>query len=124
MRKNGGGDRANAARCARDQDLALVGRQAMIFERHDAQDGGKACRANRHGIACAKARREWHQPIGIEPCLGGITAPMGLAHPPAGQDNRVTNLVAVIAGLADRASKINTRNMRIIAHQTALTAHA
>ena len=124
MGQDRGRDRADAARRPGHQNLALLGRQPVVFERHHRQHRGEAGGADRHRLARGQPGRQRHQPVGLHPRPLGIAAPMRLAHPPAGQNHLVARLVAGVRRGLDRAGEVDPRHMRIAPHQPAARADA
>ena len=91
----------------------------MILQRHDRQHRGEPGGSHRHRLPRRQTLGQRHQPIGLDPRLLRIAAPMRLAHAPAGQHHLVAGRVARIVRRLDRSGEIDPRHMRIIAHQPA-----
>ena len=60
-------DRADAARCARDDDGAFRRRDARIFEREHAEHRGVAGRADRHRLRRREFLRQRYEPVAFHP---------------------------------------------------------
>ena len=88
------GDAPDPARCAGDQHLAFgLGGQSVFLQGHDRQHRREAGGADGHRLFGAQTIGQRHQPVGLDPGPGRITAPVNLADPPAGQHDLIAGLV-------------------------------
>ena len=119
LAEQGGRHTADAAGGAGHQNLARRRRQTGRLQLVNRQHGGEAGGANGHRPGQAQRRRQFDQPIALDPRPFGVPAPMHFANPPTGQHHRVADRKAgMFAGL-DHAGKIDAGDMRVITHQSA-----
>ena len=79
MRQKENGNAADTATRARHDDLALVGRDALPFQRHDAKHRRVARRAERHRALRAQALRQRNEPVAFEARIFRKAAPVTFA---------------------------------------------
>ncbi len=105
--------RADAAGGPGDQDRALGGGDAAVFQRHHAEHRGQPGGAHRHRLTRRQLRWHRHQPVGGDPRHLGVSAPMQFAHPPAGENHRVAGVVKGRGGGHHGSREVHPRHMRI-----------
>ncbi len=104
--------RSDAARGAGHQYRARGGRQAVPLERQHAQHRRVAGGADRHRLGAAQARRQFDQPVALDPRLLGVAAEMRLAEAVAVDDHLVARREAGMARRLDHAGQIDAEHHR------------
>ena len=107
LREDVDGDAADAAGGAGDQDRSHLRRLAIDQHAVYGERGGEAGGGQDHARARVEPVRHGHQPLGGYAEIVGVAAVVVEAQPPAGGDDRVAGLVAMVAGLLDDAGRVD-----------------
>ena len=113
-------DAPDAACRAGDKHLARFGRDAALFDRHDAEHRGVAGGADRHRLALAQSFGQADQPVGLDACLLRQAAPVLFADAPAVENDLRADGKAVACRLRHRAGEIDARHHRELPHHRRL----
>ena len=103
-------DAADAPVGAGDEDLSF---DAVIFEREHAEHRREARRPDRHRLPRREGVWQRNKPVAVEPRALREAAPMLLAQPAAGGDDRVSGSVLGMLGGGDDAGEVDAGDHRI-----------
>src|SRR5712692_1460783 len=92
----------------------------MMLERHHREHGGIAGGPDRHGLACAHAGGNAHEPVSFDACLLAKAAEMRLPTPPAIEDHPIASLPGGMARRFDCSCEIDSGNHRKATHDRRL----
>src|SRR5262249_30081217 len=85
-------DRTHASGSACHNQRSALRFEPVSLERNHGKHGGIAGSADRHGVACAHARWQPHQPVALDARLLRIGTEMRLTETPAVEDDLVAGL--------------------------------
>nr|WP_241659596.1 hypothetical protein [Sphingomonas glacialis] len=110
--QDGDRDRSDAARGSGDEDVTALWGDLAVFQRQDAEHGGKASRADGHRIARADRVRQLDEPVSLDRRTLRVAAIVRVAQPPSGGDDLVASNEAGIGRPLDRSGKVDPGDQR------------
>ncbi len=100
--------------------ILAPGFQAVILEGHHAKHRCEARRADHHGLPGGHRTGEFHEPLRLYAARSANPPDQLSPTPPPGQHDPVSDLECIAGRVPDRAGKVDARNDREAAQDSAL----